>query len=207
MKKLLFLPILIFLFSCESEAVDSSEDDADSLLFPEVACGEMAIEIDGFLSVYPDVFSLAGDLDLCRVIFNAQLPGPASENRLFHMILSPPEVGTFILEETGVSNEYCEYTRMTWQYSYSPDPEGSRLPQFGYSSRPTWGGFGYLEITELEFNFDDDLPDYISGQFEYTAGLFFDETGLAPETVVIRGSFCEIPIEDKRCFAPPNAIC
>lgn len=208
MKKLLLLTLLFSFLACETDSDDSGLDGGvDSLLFPEVECGQMALEIDGILTVYDDVFSLVDQISICRVILNAQLPGPADENRLFNLLLSPPEAGTYLLEETGLSDEFCDYTRITWQYSLATEPDGPREPQFGFSSRAVWGGSGYLEITELVLNFDDEEPDYISGQFEYTAGQFFDETGSAPTSVTIRGSFCEIPIEDRRCITDGTVIC
>ncbi|NQX78378.1 DUF6252 family protein [Gilvibacter sp.] len=201
MKKLFFLPLLFVFtaFMCESDdAVTDAE--ADSLLFPDVACGSMAVEIDGILSVYSDFTSgIVSQSTTCRMILNANNEGPGVENRFVSMVISAPAVGTYILEETGISDEFCEFTRIVWQYLLDTDADGGLESQFGYSSRPVYGGEGYLEITELELNFEDDLPDFISGQFEFTAGVFFDETGAAPETVTIRGSFCEIPIIDNIC--------
>ena len=197
-KKLFFLPLLFVFtaFMCESDdAVTDTE--ADSLLFPDVACGSMAVEIDGILSVYSDyVLGIVAESPTCRMVLNANNEGPGFENRFVSMVISAPAVGTYVLEETGIeTDDTCGFTRIVWQYQLAPDADGGLVSQFGYSSRPSWGGEGYLEITDLELGYGDDVPDYISGQFEFTAGVFFDETGAAPETITIRGSFCEIPVE------------
>ena len=55
MKKLLLLTLLFSFIACETDSDDTVLDSGvDSLLFPEADCGQMAIEIDGFLTIYED---------------------------------------------------------------------------------------------------------------------------------------------------------
>ena len=208
MIKLFYFSILLLFtaFTCESDDA-VADTEADSLLFPDVACGSMAVEIDGVLISYDDVFAIISDPAVCRLKLTAVNAGPGFEDRIINLVISPPNLGTYILEETGATDEYCELTRVTWQYRSAASADEEILPQFAYSSRASFGGEGYLEITELELNFEDDLQDYISGQFEFTAGVFFDETGAAPDTITIRGSFCEIPIENRICDPTGEVIC
>ena len=196
MKNVIVIFCVLFLVSCSSEPLDgfdstTEEETADSTIFPEAECGEVAIEFDGFISVLNDDVKAAND-GSCELSMTASKFNDDGSAVFLLIRITNLDTITYTLEDyDGSGDAFCSNVRVYIGFR-SSDPEAEPI---GYSTYSTWGGSGDLTVSEFELEFFDDIEDFLTGTFEITAGLVGDPAAPFGETISLVGSFNKIPIE------------
>ena len=173
---------------CEAdEPIELTEPES---LFPEAPFGTIVVESDG-VSIVLDEFARAATDGYCQVQLYAQKFNPdGSSISIAIRLIEPVDGIEYNLEEYAFDEEYCNDVRVYIGYGPSVETE----EHYGYSSYNNYGGEGLIQVSDLEFNFTDEVDDYIIGYFEVTAGLVGDPAADVDETFSFIGTFT-LPLE------------
>lgn len=198
MRRIFLLPVffLFCAFSCESDDPLIEEEIA----LPELSPGEIAIELDGASLIFSPIESNAGYGLSCGRLLGVEglRENPDGSRVWFQVLVIDPEIANFDQEDNpwvfcGADGDGLPRDSGLRFHLMFTDSSGEFRELF--SGDPSFGGSGYLEVTELELPFSLDDPDgLITAEFEILLHLSNLDgiPGLSP--LNLRGRINTVPV-------------